>query len=62
MKILIFSTLGKYLSFFFPKKSDVEKNIFSELGFFWEYNFDVKFRARSIGEVFRVIPTPIHGV
>ena len=57
MKILVFSTLKKNISFFFPVFFSFSKKYFiSELRFFLEYNFDVKFRARSIGEVFRVIP------
>ena len=58
----IFGEILEKFAIFFEKCqifSDVffDVNFFSELRFFLGYSFDVKFRARSIGEVFRVIPT-----
>ena len=52
----------KFPDFFFRKffsnffLFELQKNIFSELRFFFRYSFDVEIQALSIHDVFRTIP------
>ena len=48
---LIFFVTEKILKFFSSRKKVLEKNLEKKLG----YIIDVKFRARSIGAIFRAI-------